>query len=350
MKRLVASLALALAACATGVAVDDAPATTRERDAGGDAALVDAASDAHAADVGADAQGADVAIDQGGDAVGVADAGADDADATGSSDASADADASVPDAADAATDAGAIDDAAAEDACAGSLTDPANCGACGNACGATQACTNGACVDVDPCDAVAVSYGFESDAQGFTHGPTDSIAGDDPWALGKPSGVTCHGGTRCWATVLGSGGYNSCQTAYLMTPALDLRACAASPRTVTLSFWHHYAFEVKSSGQWWDGGVLQRSTDDGATWSDVTTSQPYQGAITGSYGGCTPTPDISGHAGWSDTIPGGGWAQVTYDVPAGERVAALRLRWLFGSDEATEARGWFIDDVAVSPH
>jgi hypothetical protein len=200
---------------------------------------------------------------------------------------------------------------------------------------------------VDPC-AIALSYDFEASDQGFTHAPLSTYASDDPWARGTPtSTMKCHGGTgKCFTTGL-SANYATCQTAVLSTPVLDVSKCAGSSKTLTFSFWHYYDFEALSSGHYWDGGVLQMSTD-GTTWTDVTTSQPYDGALKGDFSGCTPTPLIDGKQGWSGTIAGGAWKQVTYDIPAAKRVATLRFRFLFGSDAASNKRGWYVDDVAVT--
>ncbi len=225
-------------------------------------------------------------------------------------------------------------------ACVGCLSD--------GDCSGGKTCIGNTCSDA--CTTLSFSTDFESGAAGFTHDPTSGISGDDPWALGNPSGVTCHSGSKCWATNLSSGGYSNCQMAELISPVIDVSACAGSSLTPTLSFWHYYKFEAKSSGTWWDGGTLQISSDGGATWNDVTPTPGYEGTINGSYGGCTPTPDIGGHAGWSGTIPGGVWVQVSFDLPSQYRVATFRARWLFGADAGTTARGWFIDDVAVTTH
>ena len=190
------------------------------------------------------------------------------------------------------------------------------------------------------------SYDFESGDQGFTHSPLSTFASDDPWQRGTPVGTTtCHGGTKCFTTGL-TANYSTCQTAQLVFPTINLSSCAGSATTVQLSFWHYYDFEAYSGGKYWDGGLLQISTD-GTTWTDVTTSQAYDGAIKGSYTGCSPTPLVSGKLGWSATIPGGVWKQVTYNIGAAHRVAALRFRFIFGTDEGTNKRGWFIDDVSV---
>lgn len=198
---------------------------------------------------------------------------------------------------------------------------------------------------VDPCS-VALSYDFEASDQGFTHAPLSTFATDDPWQRGTPSGTTiaCHGGTKCFTTGL-TANYATCQTAELRSPTLDLSSCASSSKTVRLSFWHYYVFEGTTT--LWDGGLLQVSTD-GTKWTDVTTSQAYDGTIDGSYSGCSPVPLVGLRKGWGGTIPGGAWKQVTYDIGPAYRVAGLRFRFIFGSDAATNKRGWFIDDVAVT--
>jgi hypothetical protein len=216
-------------------------------------------------------------------------------------------------------------------------------------CPAGQMCTSSH-ICGDPCTLSGKSYDFEADDQGFTHAPTSGIAGDDPWVRGFPSAPACHGGMNCWATNLSIAGYLDCQTAELVSPVIDLSACAGLPDPITLSFWHYYEFEPQSMNRWYDGGVLQLSADGGMTWTDVTTSQPYEGLIDGDYQTCTPVPDIGGHQGWSGTIPGGMWVQVTVDLAAMYRVSGFRIRWLFGADGGLTDRGWLIDDVAVTPN
>jgi hypothetical protein len=213
-------------------------------------------------------------------------------------------------------------------------------------CGAAEACIGNACADA--CQQLARSYDLETGAQGFTHAPLSGAAANDPWALGAPTGVLCHSGSNCWATNLGASGYSNCQTAQLVSPTIDLSACFTSPRSVTLSFWHYYTFEPFSVGAWRDGGVVQISSNNGASWTDVATTQAYQGVINGAYGGCASSPAIAGHTGWSGTIPGGAWVKASADIPPTFQVSTFRVRWLLGADGATTNRGWFIDDVAVT--
>ena len=174
------------------------------------------------------------------------------------------------------------------------------------------------------------------------------ISSDDPWEVGKPTSLPCHGGTKCWATSLSSAGYSDCQTAELVSPTVDLSGCAGAGKTVTLAFWHEYKFEPKSMGKWWDGGLLQLSSDNGKTWSDVVPTPGYEGLLDGDYSPWTPVPDIAGHQGWSGTIPGGTWVQVKLDLAPAYLVATFRARWLVGADGNTTARGWGIDDVTIT--
>ncbi|HRI69515.1 MAG TPA: hypothetical protein PK156_35030 [Polyangium sp.] len=216
-------------------------------------------------------------------------------------------------------------------------------------CAAGTTCVDGSCNDL--CAVAATTYDFEAGDQGFTHVPTSGLAGDDPWKRGMPaSSTTCHGGTNCFATNLSLAGYSSCQTAALISPAIDLSKCTGTTKVVTLSFWHYYEFEPGSSGRWFDGGTLQFSADNGATWMDTTTNQAYQGVVNGTYANCNPTPTIAGHQAWSGTVPGGGWVRVSVDLPTTYFVPQFKFRFLFGADEAGNFRGWFIDDVAVTPH
>lgn len=215
-----------------------------------------------------------------------------------------------------------------------------------------EGCLLGQCINPDPCVTVSMTTDFESGAAGFTHSPTSGIAGDDPWELGAPSGhggVGCHSGSSCWATDLNAD-YDDCEMAELVSPNLDLSGCATSPLTVELTFWHWYNFEDYSSSRWWDGGIIQLSPDNGASWFDVSPSPGYQGLINGSYAGCTPDPDVGGHQAWSGNIPGGAWTQVTVTVAAMFKTAGFRFRYLFGADENLTDWGWLIDDIALSTY
>src|SRR5207302_1563510 len=87
---------------------------------------------------------------------------------------------------------------------------------------------------------------------------------------------------------------------------------AVPPNTIqaTLSFWHRYNLEVAGAGRAFDGGVLEMSTNGGATWADASiTSGGYNNTI-GSP--CSSPNPLAGRRVWSGDS--GGWQQVTADL------------------------------------
>jgi hypothetical protein len=115
-----------------------------------------------------------------------------------------------------------------------------------------------------------------------------------------------------------------------------------------LQFWHRYDLEST-----YDGGVLEYSTDGGATWYDI---------LAGNGGGIPANPDRILQGGYTSTLstsfgnPIGGrqawsgaattWAEVIVDLTdfSGELVL---FRWRLGCDSSVSDVGWWVDDVTV---
>ena len=117
--------------------------------------------------------------------------------------------------------------------------------------------------------------------------------------------------------------------------AIDLPDDATS---ATLTFWHNYVFDMH-----FDGGVLEGSTDGGATWFDLEdniTSGGYDGALS-SVGG----NPLAGRAAWTGSN-GPDFTQVSVDLSpfAGQ---SLLFRFRIGTDISIGSLGWWIDDVQV---
>jgi hypothetical protein len=221
------------------------------------------------------------------------------------------------------------------------------------------------------CDTMLAGYatGFENGLASWTHVILDNAEPTNPgwpwdeWQHGTASSGpgSCHAGTNCWATRLAAN-YTACSRAALVSPQFDLSACAG--RDVKLAFWNWYDFwtGTVSSSTWFDGGILEFSTDN-STWAQVTPTPGYPGTvdINPSFGaGNCLLPNsfhVDGKPGWIGASAG--WQQVTVPIPASSLTSTFRFRFAYStgvSSNCTNAEacranarpGWYIDDVSFA--
>jgi hypothetical protein len=221
------------------------------------------------------------------------------------------------------------------------------------------------------CDTMLAGYatGFENGLANWTHVILDNAEPTNPgwpwdeWQHGTASSGpgSCHAGTNCWATRLAAN-YTACSRAALVSPQFDLSACAG--RDVKLAFWNWYDFwtGTVSSSTWFDGGILEFSTDN-STWAQVTPTPGYPGTvdINPSFGaGNCLLPNsfhVDGKPGWIGASAG--WQQVTVPIPASSLTSTFRFRFAYStgvSSNCTNAEacranarpGWYIDDVSFA--
>jgi hypothetical protein len=213
----------------------------------------------------------------------------------------------------------------------------------------------------------AASFDFESGPAGWTHDIMPEIAGTDvdwrfdDWQHGTASTVgpaACHGGTGCWATRLDNN-YIACQRAYLMSPPLDLAACAGEDLTLTFQHFHDFWTGDWEDETWFDGGILELSSD-GTDWDSPPGLQtPGTIAINPSKGlnECIE-PDnfyVDGRPGFVGES--GGWSLVEVAIPADLVIDGLTLRFAYSSGVILQSStqnasnfsdaGWYIDDLAI---
>ncbi|HJU39033.1 MAG TPA: choice-of-anchor B family protein [Tahibacter sp.] len=138
-----------------------------------------------------------------------------------------------------------------------------------------------------------------------------------------------HGGVQSfWSTSAN----NLCVS--LVTHEFDLTA----GQMPELSFWSAWDIEAD-----FDGGVVEVSTDHGATWSRLTPVGGYPSSITKGGALCgiaegSPAFSGPGHLSWTQH-------RVNLAAYAGQ---AVQLRWLYRTDSGTAGSGWYVDDVAVT--
>jgi len=105
----------------------------------------------------------------------------------------------------------------------------------------------------------------------------------------------------------------------------------------TLSFWHY--FETDPA---FDGGVVEISTDGGATWQDLG---PYM-VQNGYNSSLDPvTSGLSNRQAFTGSS-GGAFMQTTASL-TGFAGTTARIRFRFASDNSVGSDGWYIDDILL---
>jgi hypothetical protein len=122
--------------------------------------------------------------------------------------------------------------------------------------------------------------------------------------------------------------------ASIISPAYTLKT---NPQ---LHFQHWIRTEPDSATHFWDGGVVEISTNDGATFVAIPPLGGYPYRITPN----TASPFPANMPCFAGT---GGWQSVQFDLSAyvGQ---TIRFRFRFGSDGAVVDEGWFIDDIRLT--
>ncbi len=183
-------------------------------------------------------------------------------------------------------------------------------------------------------------------AEGFESGALNSFTSQ----VAQCGGIGC--GWRVVTNSIHSGIYSafgpnvsstSDQRLVLNTPvAIPTGASAA-----TLTFWHKHHFDT-DAGLYYDGSVLEFSTNSGASWTDVLSttnfiSGGYVGPIV--YGHYNPLARRQAWGGFNASYPDFDQVVVNLMPFAGQN---LLFRFRIGTDHVVGAEGWWIDDIQVN--
>jgi bacillolysin len=109
-----------------------------------------------------------------------------------------------------------------------------------------------------------------------------------------------------------------------------------------MQFNHSYGFE-EESGVYYDGGVIEYSTNNGGTWTDagalITGGAVYGGILESDF-----SNPLGGRPAFVRESFGYTASQLNLNSLAGQNA---RFRFRIGTDESGDDYGWFIDDVRV---
>ena len=181
---------------------------------------------------------------------------------------------------------------------------------------------------------------FEELAGGLVNNPallsqwtSHAISGGSHWGF-CCAGVFATSGTgNAWGYDVGS----------TRDSALEMVSdVAVPPGDAYLQFNHSYGFE-NSGANYYDGGVLEVSTDGGSSWSDAG------GLIVGgaSYGGTIGTTDTNPLAGRS-AFTGDSFGYTATKLDLSSLIhETVRFRFRIGTDSVISDYGWFIDDARI---
>jgi hypothetical protein len=176
----------------------------------------------------------------------------------------------------------------------------------------------------------------------------ESARTDDVEASASPWAKTGAGADTVWARAALSPGSHAWKGAnrgsvsdtQLVSPPLQV----SEGGSLQIAFDHAYSFEF-SEAVYWDGGVIELSSDDGATWQDVSTlvDPGYTGTVTGESG--NPLRGRRVYGGQNAAFPN--LDRVTLDFGTALAGQTVRLRFRIGTDASVGGPGWTIDNIAV---
>ncbi len=154
------------------------------------------------------------------------------------------------------------------------------------------------------------------------------------WDIG-PNNNPYSVGSHCYQFTGPGGTYADESDGALCTPELRI----GNPATLT--FWHRMSAETDGShaGYAWDGGVVEVSTDGGASWGYVDPTPGYTHRIQNN----PASPFAYNTWCFSGDI---WWRQETIDMAPFYPGAMIRFH--FGSDSHVYEDGWFIDDIVLT--
>ncbi|MBP7568667.1 MAG: S8 family serine peptidase [Acidobacteria bacterium] len=175
--------------------------------------------------------------------------------------------------------------------------------------------------------------GFRDDME-LGEGAWTHAGAGDLWHL---SSRRAFSGTYSWyAGSEATGEYASGTDARLVCGPVPVRGPAS------LAFRYFIDSEVKNAAQAYDGGLVEISTNSGASYQRIDPAGGYPFVIVGGSGSpfTNGTPCLAGS--------GGGWQAAAFDLSAWSGLDVL-IAFRFGSDSSKVSEGWYVDDVSVSP-
>ena len=132
---------------------------------------------------------------------------------------------------------------------------------------------------------------------------------------------------------------------------LNSRNITINSATSVLSFRNNFntEYDPPPAETFWDGGVLEVSTNGGVDYFDITDSHIggsfVSGGYTGEIDGTAGNP-LAGRMAWSGNS--GGYINTVINMGAMLNGMTMKLRFRMGSDEAVSFPGWHVDGLSIT--
>ncbi len=152
-----------------------------------------------------------------------------------------------------------------------------------------------------------------------------AVTGTDVWTMTTTSGA--HSSDKCW---FGKDVPSTTDSSLKVGPV-----SLPSGVNSVFSFWHYYNLEST-----YDGGVLEISTDDGASWQDLGND-----IQSGTYDTMMQGGALEDQMAWSGSNDGMNQVFVDLSDFSGQTVY---FRFRICCDSSVSQTGWYVDDIAVN--
>jgi MYXO-CTERM domain-containing protein len=135
----------------------------------------------------------------------------------------------------------------------------------------------------------------------------------------------------------------------LMSPPLQVAATG----NLGMTFRHAYSFEANTTAatpSYYDGGVIEYTENDGATWTDISALKDpgYNATLTVPAGGAVDNP-LQGRRAFAAISTGfPTQANVSLDLGASLAGKTIRVRFRIGTDTGTGSPGWYVDNIGFT--
>lgn len=189
------------------------------------------------------------------------------------------------------------------------------------------------------------TYSFTVQINNGSYFPPSNLMDEQVTGSSLPASWTATAGQGSSNFVVSNAQSHSAPNAFFgvnPSAATDYRLATVNPIAMgaappILSFWHNYNTE-----DGWDGGMVEISTNAGASWADLG-SQMTENGYNGNLGTGSNNP-LGGRNAYTGNS--NGWVKTTVSLlPYANQNALFRFR--FGSDDNTTVTGWYIDDILL---